>query len=68
MNSYSIKSKVEKIDAGFHILSAYFHQRHIYRKWGLPHVVEYNGNDQSQNLKCPLFCMLKYMKSDFMCT
>ena len=34
MNFYSIKSKAEKIDGGFHKLGAYFQQCHIYRKWG----------------------------------
>ena len=31
-----------------------------------PYVMEYNGDDQSQNLECPLCCMLKYVKRDFM--
>ena len=34
MNYHSIKSEAEKIYGGFHKLSAYFHQRHIYGKWG----------------------------------
>ena len=33
INFYSIKSKAEKMDGGFHKLSVYFYQRHFYRKW-----------------------------------
>ena len=71
MNFYGIKSKAEKIDGGFHKLRACFHQRHFCRQWGnlrTPYIMEYNGNDQSQNLEWPLFYILKYMKNDFMCS
>ena len=56
MNIYSIKSNAEKIGGGFHKLSAYFHQHVIYREWGnmnhLPHIIEFSGNNQSQNIEC----------------
>ena len=71
MNFYGIKSEAAKIDGGLHNLSAYFHQRHFYRKWGKTWTTlcyGYNGNDDPQNLECPLFHMLKYMKSDFICS
>ena len=43
MNFYSIKSKAEKIDGGFHKPSAYFHQLHFYKKWvNLDHLMLWN--------------------------
>ena len=43
MKLYGIMSKTEKIDDGFHKLSACFRQCHLYRKWGdLDHLMLWN--------------------------
>ena len=37
-------------------------------KLGPPCVTEYNENGHAKNLECPLFHMLKHMKSDSTCS